>query len=418
MEPRNETAVRAAINDGLAALRRGEPGPLAAALRAHLHDDVMAFWERHGWEESTGSLITCLTDAGEIVSRDKWLWSQWRAVWVYSRLYRTIEPVPLWRERAERLAAFCLKNGWLENERGWALTLEGDGEVQRGHESTYTDAFAVYGLTELWRSTGDAEHAAAVRRSADAALEQLSAPRDTVPHFPYGLPAGIQPHGIPMIWSLILAEAGAALDDARYRTRGRALADETFVTFHRPASDLVVEFADLAGASLPPPRGTTVVPGHVIEDMWFQLHTLDATGDDPARRQDALRVMRRHLEFGWDETHGGLVLAKDAEGAAEVGWPLAELKLWWPQTEALYGALLGWAETGEAGWLDWYERLWALCLDHYVDWQHGEWRQKLGPDLQPWTGVVALPVKDPFHLPRSLILQIELLERCAANRPT
>jgi N-acylglucosamine 2-epimerase len=45
-----------------------------------------------------------------------------------------------------------------------------------------------------------------------------------------------------------------------------------------------------------------------------------------------------------------------------------------------------------------------------VDWQHGEWRQKLQRDFTPMTGVVALPVKDPFHLPRSLILQIERLE--------
>ena len=45
-----------------------------------------------------------------------------------------------------------------------------------------------------------------------------------------------------------------------------------------------------------------------------------------------------------------------------------------------------------------------------MDWQNGEWRQKLNRDLTPMTTVVALPVKDPFHLPRSLILQIELLE--------
>jgi hypothetical protein len=39
----------------------------------------------------------------------------------------------------------------------------------------------------------------------------------------------------------------------------------------------------------------------------------------------------------------------------------------------------------------------------------------LNRDLTRWEGVIALPVKDPFHLPRSLILQIELLERMAAR---
>lgn len=121
--------------------------------------------------------------------------------------------------------------------------------------------------------------------------------------------------------------------------------------------------------------------------------------------------MRRHMEIGWDKSHGGISLALDAGGGAEVGWDLADLKLWWPQTEALHGVLLAWSETGDRAWLDWYERLWSLCLAHFVDWENGEWRQKLNRDLSPWGGVVALPVKDPFHLPRSLILQIELLER-------
>jgi N-acylglucosamine 2-epimerase len=191
------------------------------------------------------------------------------------------------------------------------------------------------------------------------------------------------------------------------------LADEVMRDFHQTREDLIVEFVALDGTPWPPPRGTAVVPGHAIESMWFQLRVLDLTGDDPARRAEALRLIRRHLEAGWDKPHGGLSLAIDARGAAPVGWDLADLKLWWPQTEALFATLLAWHETGDPEWLDWYERLWKLCLDHFVDWENGEWRQKLNRDLTPWNAVVALPVKDPFHLPRSLILQIELLEGIA-----
>ena len=76
----------------------------------------------------------------------------------------------------------------------------------------------------------------------------------------------------------------------------------------------------------------------------------------------------------------------------------------------LFATLLGWQETNDAYWIGRYEQLWELAWQHYVDWTHGEWRQKLNRDLSPFAGTVALPVKDPFHLPRSLILQIELLE--------
>ena len=338
------------------------------------------------------------------------MWSQWRAVWVYSRLYRTVEARPVWRERAERIAAFCLEHGWLEEEQGWALLLAGDGAVKRRHESIYTDGFAVYGLTELFRATGEERYAAAARVAADAALRHLARPHDALPHFPYPVPAGAKPHGIPMIWSLSFAELGAALDEPTYRAAGRRHADDVIRDFYRPEHDVIVEFVSQSGEDWPAPRGTVVVPGHVVEDMWFQLHVLDATGEDPARRSETLRLMRRHVELGWDSEHGGLGLAFDLHGQEPVGWDFADLKLWWPQTEALYACLLAWRESGETAWLEWYERLWNLCLDHFVDWENGEWRQKLNRDLTPWAGVVALPVKDPFHLPRSLILQLELLE--------
>jgi len=406
---REET--QGAFSAGLAALREGRPGAIAQTLRAHLRDHVMAFWERHAWEESTGSLCTCIDDRGVVLSRDKWLWSQWRAVWVFSRMYRTVDPDPLWLERAQRIAAFCLKHGWIERAEGWALVLDGDGAITRGHESTYTDAFAVYGLTELHRAAPSEAIASAARRSAEAALRQLGAPRDTLPHFPYPVPPGAKAHGVPMIWSLTLAELGDALAEPRYLTAARRLADEVIRDFHRPDEDVLVELARLDGSPWPAPRGTAVVPGHVIESMWFQLRVLDLTRDDQPRRAAALRLLRRHLELGWDGKHGGIALGFDMHGAAEVGWDFADLKLWWPHTEALQGVLLAWCETGNASWLDWYERLWTLCLDHYVDWENGEWHQKLNRDLTPWDGVVALPVKDPFHLPRSLIMQIELLER-------
>jgi len=390
-------------------LRQGARLPMAQWLRAHLFGHVMPFWERHG-VDPLGGFNTCIDDAGRILSTDKWLWSQWRAVWVFSRIYNQLDPNPRWLAYARQIAGFCIKTGWDERAEGWVLTVAQDGTVLRGCESIYTDAFAVYGLVELYQATRDAGTLQLACQTADAALRKLAGPRDALPHFPYPIPAGTKPHGIPMMWSLVLAELGQVTKNERYLAAASSLAGEIFRDFYRPDRDLIFEFVHADGSRFPGPQGNAVVPGHVVEDMWFQIRVAELTGGTSPGRDEMLRLALRHLDAGWDAAHGGgLLLAIDADGRTPVGWNFADTKLWWPQTEALYATLLGAVQTGRPVFLDWYERLWRLCLEHYVDWENGEWRQKLDRSLAPLQNVVALPVKDPFHLPRSLILQIELL---------
>lgn len=392
------------------AMKAGVRAPMAAWLRGHLFDHVMPFWERHAIDDA-GGILTCIDDSGSVLSTEKWLWSQWRAVWVFSHIHNQLDRDPRWLGYARQIADFCLAHGWQEHEEGWALLLSREGKVLRGCESTYVDAFAVYGLTELFRATHDKELLKVARRTADAALCKLSCPRDRMPHFPYPIPAGAKPHGIPMLWSLALAELAEAAGDERYREASAELSAEIRRDFYRGDLDVMVEWTNPAGGVFPGLEGSAVVPGHVIEDMWFQIHAARLRGEMSAGHEIELHLILRHFTLGWDaKDGGGLRLAVDARGGEEVGWKFADTKLWWPQTEALYATLLGWELTGRRDFLECHAKTWRLCLDHYVDWENGEWRQKLDRNLQPLGGVIALPVKDPFHLPRSLILQTELLE--------
>lgn len=402
------------IEHGLAELRAGRPAPMAAAVHRHLFEHVLPFWEQHALDPQ-GGLCTCINDAGEILNHEKWLWSQWRAVWVFARIYNTLDRNPRWLERARSIAAFCLRHGWLESEQGWALLLARDGRVLRGYESIYVDGFAAYGLAELYRATGDAEIRRWTIRTLDAVLVKLAQPYDRLPHFPYPIPPGAKPQGIPMVWSLKFAEAGELLGEPRYLEAARRLADEFFRDHYDAAADCILEFVQQTGGRFAGPQGKVVVPGHVIENMWFQLDVLAKTGGAAVSAAEMHRLTLRHLALGWDREFGGLRLGINHDGSEPVAWNFAETKLWWPHTEILISALRGWQDTGQVAFMDWYEKTWQLCLERYVDWKNGEWRQKLNRDLTPMTTVVALPVKDPFHLPRSLILQVELLDAAAAK---
>jgi len=405
------------LQQAIIALRNGSTTSMAGWLRQHLFEHILPFWDPQV-DEIHGGLFTCVTDGGEKVAGDKWLWSQWRAVWVFSRIFNTLDPDPKWRDRAEQIARFCCRHGWLEAEQGWALLLEERGQIKRAYESIYVDAFAVYGLSELYRATGNREWIERAQHTATAAIRRIESTGDQLPHFPYDIVPGTKPHGVPMIWSLKLAALGAASQDHRWTERAWAMLREIDADFYDPATDRVCETASLDGdnATL---RPRVTLPGHVIEGMWFRL-VAEQTADQPTLPPTEFwRRTARHVDLGWEEsTGGGLLLATNAEGdVAETGWPFPDLKLWWPLTEALVASLFGWHQTRDETWHDWYARFWRTACDHYVDWQHGEWRQKLDRNLQPFSGTVALPVKDPFHLPRSLILQIELLESDHIPRP-
>ncbi|MFA5688885.1 MAG: AGE family epimerase/isomerase [Kiritimatiellales bacterium] len=391
-----------------------DPDSLLNMLTEHLFTEIIPFWEKTG-PDPLGGFNTCLIDDGTLVSRDKFMWGQWRAVWVFARLYNSFGEAR-WLTLAEQIAGFVLKYGWSEKDQAWRSRLSKEGAELEGCTSIYTDGFAMYALGELFKATANPVYEIWARRTADAAAITLKRPHDTIPHSPYPVPAGARVHGIPMLFSLKFQELGDLFDDDEYIALARSLQDEIFTNFYQPEWDLLVERTTDTGGRYPGADGRAVVPGHVLEDMWFQIHIAQATGRTDLILR-ALEISRRHLEFGWDEeSGGGLLLAKDAEGKTPVGWNMPDMKLWWPHTEALYTCLLAWRISGAEWAKEWYARIFEYCIKYFYMPDAGEWRQKLTRENQPFTGTVVFPVKDPFHLPRSLILQIELLQNACSQK--
>ena len=385
---------------------------LRSAYRATLLEDVIPFWERHA-VDADGALNTCIADDGTVTSRDRWGWSQWRAVWVFSRLYNSVEPRARWLRFARDICSYLTSHGPLEDGH-WPLLLDGSARVRRGFESIYVDGFAIYGLVELWRAIREPrllDLALATFRAVEATLRRGGPP----PSWPYPMPPGTQAHGVSMMFSLVDHELALATGDPDVLAASDLHHRKVMSTFLRDDRGVVLERLRADGAELPAPQGTAVVPGHAVESMWFQL-LIARENSDAATIRRAADAIRRHLELGWDPDHGGLFLAVDAEGGTP-DWAFADTKLWWPHTEALLATLLAYEEVREPWCLEWHERVRRYSYERFPVAQHGEWRQKLDRRGNPITDVVALPVKDPFHLPRALMGCIEVLDRLLSPAP-
>ncbi len=383
------------------------PVDLLAIYRAELLERVVPFWLTHAIDWQNGGILTCISDEGRVLSEDKYMWSQLRAIWTFSALYNRIEPRAEWLDVARHIFDFVKKYG-RDREGRWVFAVDKTGRVLEGAASIFTDGFAIYGLTELARASGSQEAVDLALETYHNVQRRLARP-GSYGIAPFQLPPNSKAHAVSMIFSLVFTELGDLLNDPHILQAGLQHADEVMDVFLRSETGLLYEYVHLDGSLIDSPQGRVVNPGHTIESMWFMIH-IYRRGGNQARIRRAVEAIRRHVELGWDEEYGGIVLGRDAEGGPP--WlPYADAKLWWPHTEALYALLLAYELSGEDWCLHWFERVHNYAFTHFPVPRWGEWTQKLNRQGQKITEVVALPVKDPFHLPRSLIFCIRLLSR-------
>ncbi len=381
---------------------------LKTFLRRYLLENIVPFWERHAFSSQRPGIDTCMADDGTLLSTDRYLWSQLRATWTFSALYNRIERRAEWLDHARNLFEFTAAHGREPSSGRWCFRLSPEGRILTGPNSIYTDGFAILGYTEYYRASGDS-------RALDLALETFEQilPRLERWHemqtAPYEIPPGMKAHGVSMIYSYVFGALAEVTPDPRVAEAAAFHCREVTDHYLRPDTGLIMEYIGLDNTTADTPEGRTVVPGHAIESAWFQIQQLEKRNDQE-RIDRMVRAIRRHFEVGWDEQDGGLLLGIDAQGKTPIYWKHHDTKLWWPATEAMVALLKAHTLCGEPWCLDYYRRIHNYAFTHYPVPEHGEWCQRLDRKGKPMTEVIALPVKDPFHLPRALILSINLLE--------
>ena len=113
-------------------------------------------------------------------------------------------------------------------------------------------------------------------------------------------------------------------------------------------------------------------------------------------------MKENNLILEW-EKHGGLIAFTDVLGKppVQLEW---DMKLWWPQCEAIIANRLCYEIYGEEKYLNQYESLKKYAFEHFADQEHGEWYGYLHYDGTVSHTLKGNIFKGPFHLPRMLIL--------------
>ena len=401
---------------------------LAQLYKSELLDRVIPFWINKSQDTEFGGYFTCLDRDGSVYDTDKFIWLQGREVWMFSKLYNTVEPRQEWLDAAIQGAEFLRKYGH-DGNLNWYFALDREGHplVEPYNIFSYTFATIAFGQLSIAlasaakgghsavRVCGDSiaaeklasEYASIAKRTFDIVLSKTDNPKGRWSKASPGARA-MKTFDLPMILCNVALEIESLLEPAFLQKAIDDCLHEVMDVFYRPELGLIVEALGKDGNLVDCFDGRKLNPGHAIEAMWFVMDLGKRLGR-PELIQKAVEICLQEVEYGWDKEYGGIFYFMDRLGKPrhELEW---DQKLWWVHLETLISLIKGYQLTGDERCLTWFQRVHDYTWSHFRDPDYPEWYGYLNRQ-----GEVLLPLKGGkwkgcFHVPRGLLNVWKILE--------
>lgn len=407
---------------------------LAELYRSELLDRVVPFWLNKSQDNVFGGYFTCLDRDGSVYDTDKFIWLQGREVWMFAKLYNSVEPRREWLDAAVQGAEFLKRHGH-DGQLNWYFALDREGHplVEPYNIFSYTFATIAFGqlsiaLTKAAAYTGGeciiggdsftaatlaAEYASIARHTFDIVLSKTDNPKGQWNKAATGA-RSLKTFDLPMILCNVALEIESLLEPAFLQKAIDDCLHEVMDVFYRPELGLIVEALGKDGNLVDCFDGRKLNPGHAIEAMWFVMDLGKRLGR-PELIQKAVDICLAEVEYGWDKEFGGIFYFMD-----RLGKPRHELefdqKLWWVHLETLISLIKGYQLTGDERCLRWFRRVHDYTWSHFRDTEYPEWYGYLNRQ-----GEVLLPLKGGkwkgcFHVPRGLMNVWKILDDIASHQ--
>ena len=384
-------------------------------LGGELTANILPFWMTHVVDRNNGGFHGAVTNDLCVlndVPRTAVLCA--RILWTFSAAYRKLG-VEDYLFMARWAGDYLARVFWDQDHGGvfWSVDHRGSPVVPRKHH--YAQAFAIYGLAEYHRATGDLQSL----ELAQALFHLLEEHGHDILHHGYI-------EGSSQAWEALddmrlsnreincrktmntmlhILEAYTNLlrvwDDAHLRTQHSALI-ETFqrhIIDHRTGHFKL--FFDDRWHSLSENESY----GHDIEGSWLLLEAAEIQGDPQLLgrvRESVIALVEAVCRDGLDDD-GSVFYEGGPQGLVDTG------KSWWVQAEAMVGFYNAFELTDRSHFAQAAFRCWQYIRAKMVDRTHGGWFKRLRRDGTPdETCFKAGPWEDPYHQSRACL---ELIRR-------
>jgi mannobiose 2-epimerase len=359
-----------------------------------LTENILPFWASHSPDPSGGFYGTLNFDGTPKADAMKGGILNTRLVWTFSAAYRILKDEQ-YLTLANRAQRYFLDH-FIDPEYGGSFyTVNADGTPLNTQKNICQNVYAIYGLSEHYRATGDKE-------SLDAAIAIY---RKLIEYAYDPVNKGFT-ESFKREWQTIEAEFPKTMN-----TNLHVL--EAFANLYRVWNDdglkkHLQEVIEIMSHKLlnqttwhvqlyftPDWQNQRDVDsyGYDMEFSWLLTDAAEALGDEEIlkdTRRIAANIVAVQLEQAFD-TNGAIMSGREGD---RLKTDLA----WWLQTEAVIGCLNAWQISGDKKFLDAAVRTWEWIKTYMIDHEYGEWYSSVTPEgIQQKDRVKADQWRCPYH---------------------
>lgn len=405
-----------------------------------LQKDFMKFWRR-AWDEKNGGVYTCFTDDGsKLLSKDKFIWSQGRYLWVLAHYVLMIDRGVIQDPDRDAYLAHAVKTYYFLREHAilsddigvcaYLTTEDGQPKEQIPGKGYYTshfvDAFVIMGFAELARATKNIRYLDEALSLYDRTKRRMDSGKVVSEPFPQ--PKGYLVQANYMIFSNMTQVLYTAAEELGHKRYDGLVNDAQYYAkfildkFYLPDLGLIREHIPLKKEDEDTFFVNYILPSHAVESMWFCRNIAVKTHFSQEYVDRIHQIIKNSINLGWDQEYGGILRVVGFDGkrpqGRRIGDPQEDLfsdtwdtKLWWTHTECLWATLLCYEDTEDHEFLEMYQKFhdYSFSVFPNPNREIGEWIQVRARDGKPVEKTVSLPVKDPYHCMRDFMLIIEKL---------
>ena len=376
------------------------------SYRKVLVENILPFWLENSIDYKNGGIYTQLDEKGEIYGTDKSVWFQGRALWVFSKAYNTIEKNPEYLKAAECIYSFLPRCTATDGRMFFTVTEDGR-ELQK-RRYYFSETFAAIGCAELYKATGRKEVLESAEKYFTVAYECFTGVRKNQPKLnPENLGTKALSPAMIMLSTAQVMRSMESDRRAEYDKIAKECLDEILHGGYLQEKALL-ESVTKDGKFVDSPSGRIVNPGHSLEAAWFIMLEGLLT-DNKEAIEAGKKIIDITLPLGIDKKYGGIIAFTDLSGKppVQLEW---DMKLWWPQCEAMIAFRMAYLIFGDEKYNELYLQFKEYCEKYFMDNENGEWYGYLHYDNTVSTTLKGNIFKGPFHIPRLYIIMAVLDE--------